>query len=171
MLSVEQITKCVMGARFSLISYGYSITRDYHAAEDVYQEICVKAVGRADQFESTAHLLNWFRLSARNRAIDFVRGRDGKYVGLSEEILSSLEVHWDPDASEWNRDTADALASCIQTLTPRSREILRMQYFENRSSREIAKFIEGKIESAYQAVARIHKSLRNCMRKRLDGGY
>ncbi|MEM9368805.1 MAG: sigma-70 family RNA polymerase sigma factor [Planctomycetota bacterium] len=170
MLTVEETTKFFVSARFSLISYIFSITRDYHAAEDIYQEVCVRAVGRSDTFESTVHLMNWLRRVARNRAIDVVRSRDGKYVGLGEEVLGSLADEWDHEPNDWRQDRADALARCIQSLTPRSRQILRMQYFENRSSREIADFMKGKIESAYQAVARIHKSLRVCMQQHLSRG-
>lgn len=94
MLTVEQITEYVLRERLSLTAYISSITRNYHLAEDVYQEICVKVIGR-EQFRSREHLVNWFRRSARNRAIDVIRAREGRFIGLSPEALALLEEQWD----------------------------------------------------------------------------
>lgn len=169
MLTAEQTTECILDARMDLISSVYAVTRDFHLAEDIYQEIFVKAVSRSASFESTSHLLNWFRLSARNRAIDLIRKAKGQYTGLSENTLSVLERDWSLGQQTREKESNDALMRCIESLTPRSQKIVKMQYFENRSSQEIADFIGGKVESAYQAISRIHKALKNCMERRLDG--
>lgn len=165
MLTIERLTENVHHARFEITSHIYSITRDYHAAEDVYQETCVKAVGRINSFETTEHLMAWFRVTARNRAIDLIRSREGRYTGLSEETLAVIEQEWNADRRNGVDPRATSLTRCLKSLTPRSRQIVRMRYLENRSSREIALFIGGKIESAYQAIARIHKTLKTCIRQ------
>ena len=79
MLIAQEITERVLQERLALTASSATVTRNYHLAEDVYQEIFVKAVALTDQFESTAHLTNWFRVSARNRAIDIIRTREGRY--------------------------------------------------------------------------------------------
>lgn len=171
MPTVEIITQSILSSRLELLAYVYSVTRDYHIAEDVYQEVFVKAVSRSGTFESTDHLLKWFRVSARNRAIDFVRQTKGTYIGLSEETLGVLESAWLDNSKDAATERTEALQKCLQSLTPRSRTIVKMQYFENRTSQEIAEFIGGKVESAYQAVARIHKSLRECIDRTMRPKY
>jgi RNA polymerase sigma-70 factor (ECF subfamily) len=163
MTTVEIITQSILSSRLPLLAYIYSVTRDYHLAEDVYQELFVKAVGRADSFDSTDHMLKWFRVSARNRSIDLIRRTKGSYVGLSEETLEALEDEWLKHTKDLEAERSEALEKCLQSLTPRSRTIVKMQYFENRSSKEIAEFIGGKVESAYQAITRIHKALKDCI--------
>lgn len=170
-LTAEQTTECILNSRMDLISCVYSVTRDFHLAEDVYQETFVKAVSQSSNFESKAHLLNWFRLSARNRAIDLIRQSKGHYTGLNEETLEALEQSWDSTPQSRDTDFSELLSRCLQSLTPRSQTIVKMQYFENRSSQEIADFIGAKVESAYQAVSRIHKALKNCMERQLDRDY
>jgi RNA polymerase sigma-70 factor (ECF subfamily) len=164
MLAIEELTDHILSARLEITSYVYSVTRDYHLAEDVYQEIFVRAVSQTESFESKAHLLNWFRKSARNRAIDLIRGLHGRYTGLSEETLAMLEANWNEEREDIR---SEPLARCLQALTPRSREILKMQYFENRSSSEIAEFIGVKVESTYQAISRIHRALKSCIQEQL----
>lgn len=168
-LTAEQTTESILEARMDLISCVYAVTRDFHLAEDVYQELFVKAVSQSSTFESTPHLLNWFRLSARNRAIDLIRKSKGQYTGLSENTLGLLERDWNLGQQSRDRESSEALVRCLESLTPRSQTIVKMQYFENRSSQEIADFIGGKVESAYQAVSRIHKALKNCMERQLGG--
>lgn len=166
MLTAEQITEHVLRERLSLTAYIGSITRNYHLAEDVFQEICVKVIGRTEEFDSPEHLLNWFRRSARNRAIDLIRAREGRFIGLSPEALAILEEQWDRDDEFTSGEAMAVLSDCIEELTPRSREILRMRYHENRSGKDVAARLDRKVESIYQAIARIHKSLGDCVRRR-----
>jgi hypothetical protein len=47
MLPPETIAAVLLAERLPLTAYFASVTRDFHLAEDVFQEISVKAVGRA----------------------------------------------------------------------------------------------------------------------------
>lgn len=165
-LTPQEITECLLRERLALTACIGNVTKNHHLAEDVYQEICVKAVSQADLFTSNGHLINWFRVSARNRAIDVIRTREGRYVGLSEETLAVIESDW--AVSGRKKDMLDALSRCLKKMTPRSQEIVRLRYFENRSGGDVAKFMGSKVTSTYQAIARIHKKLGDCVRERLE---
>ncbi len=166
MLSSESATANLLAARMPLTAFFASITRDFHLAEDVFQEVCVKAVARADTFETPAHLMNWARLTGKNRAIDILRARYGRYVGLSDEMLAMLADEW-PEQSR--TDTMlEALSQCITQITPNNRELLRLRYFESRNCTNVAAIMGRKIETIYQALARLHKALGDCIRARLQ---
>lgn len=162
MLSPEQVAASLFARRLSLIGFIAAVTRDFHLAEDLFQETCIKAIGRAAEFESDAHLFHWTRLTARNRAIDTLRRTHGRYDGLSAETLEMLAAEW-PNAP--GPDLAmEALERCLQKITPNNRRLLRMRYFEGHSCSEVAERMQRKIETVYQALARIHKTLRECVR-------
>ena len=166
MLSPESAAAILLAGRMPLTAFFASVTRDFHLAEDVFQEICVKAVARAENFESAAHLMNWARRTGKNRAIDILRARDGRYIGLSEEMLALLADEW-PDKS--HADTMQqALDHCLSQITPNSRELLRLRYFEGRNCTDVASIMGRKIETVYQALARLHKTLGDCIRARLQ---
>ncbi|WP_442508849.1 sigma factor-like helix-turn-helix DNA-binding protein [Novipirellula sp. SH528] len=40
-----------------------------------------------------------------------------------------------------------ALSECLETLTPRSQQIIRLRYFENRSGSKIANYLGSKVQS------------------------
>jgi RNA polymerase sigma-70 factor (ECF subfamily) len=161
MLSPEQVAASLFSRRPSIVGYIATVTRDFHLAEDLFQETCVKAIGRAAEFESEVHLLHWTRLTARNRAIDTLRRSHGRYDGLSVETLEILAAEW-PDAPAPDL-TLEALERCLQKITPNNRRLLRLRYFEEHSCPEVAQRMQRKIESVYQALARIHKTLRECI--------
>lgn len=165
MLTPETVTATLLAGRMPLTAFFASVTRDFHLAEDVFQEICVKAVGRAGEFATTAHLMNWARLSGKNRAIDILRARDGRYVGLSDEMLSLLADEW-PEKS-WADAMQEALGHCMAQVTPNNRELLRLRYFEGRNCGDVAAIMGRKVETVYQALARLHKTLGDCVRARL----
>lgn len=166
MLPPETIAAILLAERMPLTALFASVTRDFHLAEDVFQEVCVKAMARADVFETTAHLMNWARLSGKNRAIDILRARDGRYVGLSDEMLALLAEEW-PGKSHADI-LQEALGQCVEQITPNNRALLRLRYFERRNCTDVAAIMGRKIETVYQALARVHKALGDCIRARIQ---
>ena len=167
MLPPDQITAALLRERLALTAYIATVTRDFHLAEDIYQDVCVKAVGKGGDFESPAHLLNWARVAGRHRAIDVLRTRDGKVIGLSEEVLAALEPVWPEGEAAQNSTGIEALRQCLDRLTPNNKEIVRLRYFEGRPGQQVADALGRKLETVYQALARIHKTLAECVRQRL----
>ena len=167
MLPPDQITATLLRERLALTAYIATVTRDFHLAEDIFQDVCVKAVSRGEDYESPAHLLNWARVAGRHRAIDVLRTRDGKVVGLSEEMLAALEPVWPEGEAAQGSASIDALRKCLDRLTPNSQEIVRLRYFEGRPGQHVADALGRKLETVYQSLARIHKSLAECVRQRL----
>ena len=165
-MTAEDITSCLLRERLALVGFISSVTRDFHIAEDIFQDVCVKAVGRAGEYESPQHLMNWARLMGRRRGIDVLRARDGKVVGLSEEMLAALEPVW-PEGDDAGSPALEALRKCLERLTPNNQEIVRLRYFEGRAGAAVAEAMGRKLDTIYQALARIHKTLGECVKQRL----
>jgi len=167
MLSSDEMTTFLLKERLSITSFLATVTNNYHLAEDVFQEVCLKAFKREEEFESKAHLLNWAHRVGRNRAIDLLRARDGKYQGLSEEVLEALSSVWQVSGTSTIREMQESLRGCLEKLTPNNRTILQLRYFEGRSGEEVAERLNRKLPTVYQALARVHKTLGDCVRQQL----
>ena len=166
MLVAEEIAAVLFSQRLPLTAYIATVTRDFHVSEDIFQEVCVKAVSRENEFETAEHLIHWARVVGRNRAIDVLRARNGRYSGLSDSLLATLADEW-PRKSQTD-GLAEALSACLERLTANNRELLRLRYFERRSCPDVAVIMGRKLETVYQALARVHKTLGDCMRSRLQ---
>lgn len=165
MLAADHIAAALFSERLPLTAYIATVTRDFHVAEDIFQEVCVKAVRQDAKFESAEHLINWARVVGRNRAIDVIRSRDGRSTGLSEKLLATLADEW-PRTSQID-GIADALAACLERLTANNRELLRLRYFERRDCPDVARSMGKKLTTVYQALARVHRALGDCVRNRM----
>ncbi|WP_437223690.1 sigma-70 family RNA polymerase sigma factor [Planctomicrobium sp. SH661] len=168
MLSREEATAILLEERLSLTAYVITIVRSFHLAEDIYQDICVKSLLREELFEARPQLMKWARVACRNRAIDVIRSRDGRYEGISEEALDALLAVWAEEDEGENRETRDALALCLGELTSNNRRILQLRYFEGRSGIDVAQLLGRKPATVYQALARIHSLLERCIQMRME---
>ena len=166
MLRPDEIAALLLAERLPLTAFVASVTRDFHLAEDIFQEVSVKAVAAAAEFEDPTHLIHWARMAGKNRAIDILRTRDNRYEGLSDEVLATLATEW-PGREEIS-SIRGALAHCIEQVTPNNREILRLRYFERRSCLDVAMILGRKVETVYQALSRLHKTLGECILNRLQ---
>jgi len=168
MLNREEITTMLLSERLSLTVFFATIVRSYHLAEDIFQELCVKCIVREEVFESKGHLLNWARRAGKNRAIDLLRSRKGVYIGLDEAVLETLSASWSEHEDGSRKERLDVLQGCLNKLSSSKREILRLRYFEGRSGTDVAEQLGRKLETVYQTLARIHKSLGECVKARLE---
>jgi RNA polymerase sigma-70 factor (ECF subfamily) len=168
MITKEKATAILLEERLSLTAFVVTIVRSFHLAEDIFQDVCVKSLMRDDLFEARPQLLKWARVACRNRAIDVIRSRDGKYVGLTEGALDSLLAEWGDSDREDFAETRQALSYCLKELTPNNRKILQLRYFEGRSGIDVAQIVRRKPATVYQALARIHSMLEKCIQVRLS---
>jgi len=166
MLTREEATAILLEERLFIIAFIGVIVRNYHLAEDIFQELCVKTLVHAETFESRVHLLKWAKLSGKGRALNVLRSRNGRFEDLNGKLLDDLADVWPESRSSHASDPCDLLNQCLQELTDHNQEIVRLRYFEGRSGGDIAEKLERKLSSVHQALARIHKMLGECIRRR-----
>jgi len=166
MLTREETTAILLEERLLLVAFIGVIARNYHLAEDIFQELCIKAIMREEAFESREHLLKWARISGKGRAINALRTASMKCGDLDAKTLETLADCWPESQSPHGNDPREVLTHCLRELTEHNYQIVRMRYFEGRSSHEIAETLGRKLSAVHQALARIHKTLGECIRRR-----
>ena len=164
MLSQKEITAFLVRERINLTAFIAALTRDFHTAEDIYQELFVQAVGKSDPFQDTTHLLRWSRTVGRTRAINYLQRYRKRQLLLGDELLDLFQEHWPDHQQRDGGAMREALSSCLERLTPRSREIVRLRYFKALRGIDVAEQLKSKVDTIYKALARIHHQLRDCVR-------
>ncbi len=168
-LGQEEVTRLILQQRIELTAFISSILRDSHAAEDVFQDVCIKALKHEEPFKDEAHVRRWARRVARNRAIDLIRRKDKQAILLDEDILELIEQEWPEEEQADSEDKVAALKACLDKLTPYSKEIINLRYIEGLGGIEVAEVLNRKVDTIYKALARLHVGLRECILKRLKG--
>lgn len=169
-LETEQIVRVLMAERDKLIAYAWSIMGDFTLCEDVVQEVALLAMTRAREVADEACLRTWLRQAARYKAFEALREKRRTPPLLSEEILDKLESHW--EALDRRSGAAECtimefLRACLQELTANQRRLLTFRYGTGLRSRDIAKQLDMKVETVYQAITRAHRTLAKCVQGRL----
>jgi RNA polymerase sigma factor (sigma-70 family) len=165
-LEADQIVQVLLRERLRITAVATAIVRDVHAADDIFQQVVLRALEDRGQFRDTDHLLAWALRASRHRAIDL--GRHRRLVSLPDHVLDLLEAQWaDPSPAAWS-DRLEALHRCVGGLATRAREMLQMKYGEGFTAPVIAGKLQRSPDAIYQSLSRIHRALRTCVQKEME---
>jgi RNA polymerase sigma-70 factor (ECF subfamily) len=138
------------------------------AAEDIVQDVLVKAYAQQETLREPAKLRSWLYRITRNAVIDFYRLRK-PLVALPDELYQENQKGAEELAM---RELAPCLVPLLDTLPPPYREALRLVDFEGVKQREVASMLGLSWSGAKSRVQRGRKMLRdallNCCRVELD---
>ena len=165
-MTEELLVKTLLDARPRVVAGAFAVVRDGHLAEDVFQEVLLRALRMRESFSDAGGVLAWARVSARNLGIDHVRrsGRMGEI--LSELALDALDARLE-EIGDAQRQRAEAMRGCMEKLPEESRALLRMRYDEGCKGEELVRLLRRSEAAIYKALSRLHQALRKCINERL----
>jgi len=167
-ISEQDILRTLMKSRDRISAAAWVVVRDAHAAEDIFQNVALKALTKEVSFESEGAVLSWVFITARREGIDWLRRHGRESTGLEPEILELLEQEWLSEPARSGEARMDALRTCLKTLPEKSSLLLRLRYFEGNSCGEIAKKLGTGLNVVYKRLSRLHQGLKECIELRLD---
>lgn len=166
-LHEQEILQTLMQWRTRLSAAAWIVVRDAHAAEDIFQNVALKAMTRGALFESQSALLSWAFVTARHEGVDWLRRHRREWLGLDAEILEVLEREWQQSAVAPSGAKLEALEDCLARVPDSSRRLLRLRYFEGLSCTEVAARMGLGLDATYQRISRLHSSLKDCIELKL----
>jgi len=166
-LSEPEILQALMKSRTRLSAAAWLVVRDTHAAEDIFQNLALKAMTREVSFESEAALLSWAFIIARREGIDWLRRHQRETVGLDPDILELLENEWQTAASYSPGAKMEALQDCLAAAPESSRRLVKLRYFDGYRCEEVAREMGIALNAIYKRLSRLHESLRQCVEGKL----
>ncbi len=139
-----------------------SVLRDRAQAEEVTQEVYVDAWKSAPRFNpSQGSPSAWLNTIAHRKAVDRVRS--------SERSIQRDQRHFDSAVEPVATDTSDIVVAhdegrrvrdALQKLPERQRTAVQLAYFEGRSHREVAEFLEVPLGTVKTRIRDAMKRLR-----------
>jgi len=148
----------------------YDMTGNRHDAEDVCQEVFLKAYRSLHQFRGTAKLSTWLYRITVNACYDHRSRKSFSAMKPRDDLEQQGEqtpmFHDDshqPDQSAEARIMQEHIEQALEKLSPRERSIFVLRHYNDLPLKEIAgilKISEGTVKSLlFRALKRLQKEL------------
>lgn len=146
-------------------AYAYAIVRDFHLAEDVFQDVATVVAERWEEIPAGDDLARWLREATRRKALEALRKRRRAVPILSDNVLAQLAPSFRPDEP----DLRDALSRCLGKLARVAREVVEARCGEGLACEEIASRLGRSVQSVYAIIKRARVALSECVDRALAG--
>jgi len=154
----------------------YYMLGDYQAAEDVVQDVFVRAFTGLHKFRHDASVSTWLYRIAMNAVSDYMKknSRDYSTGALNDadrEILTKAAATAAPEDEAMRRQLNTALRNCLDTLQPEHRAVLILKEINGYSYKEIAGIMNTSIGTVESRLFRAREAMRkNFVTTRLNAG-
>src|SRR4051812_23815388 len=150
--------------------YAYVLTLLPHRADadDVLQEASLVMWDKFDPGQPPDDFAAWGCRIAYFKVLDFYKkGHRGK-VRFSQALLERVAETAVEQAGTLQLDACrDALAGCLQKLSPRDRDLLARRFTPGATTRSTSEAVGRSVEAVYKALARVRQALFECTQRTL----
>lgn len=150
-----------------LIAYLRSSLHDPADVDDLFQETMVVAWRRLDDYDRSRPFGPWLRGIARNLVLAHYRKRATAPTWCTPEVLDGLDRRFDHLSTRTGdsfRERVSDLATCIERLSDRLRQVVELLYGRQMSYREVALATEETEATIRKRAQRARRQLHDCLR-------
>ncbi len=150
--------------------YGFimSLVGDWNEADDIYQETTYVLWRKFEEYTLGADFLRWSFKIARFQVMSHLKKKKTQKKYFLPATLENLnEAAMSP--AEDSDMTIDALRKCVNELSRRSRDFLKLRYQDDASVPKIATRFQINVNTLYKQYQKIHAQLFRCIRNRQEG--
>lgn len=162
----ERFMRLWTEAQSAVGNYVHAIVRDPVAAKDLVQETALVLFRRFGEYDGERPFLGWALGVAKFQVLGFHRDAARSFVTFDTDLLDKFTAVWAASAPAASGQSA-ALETCLERLPARPRQMVRLRYFDELTSEEIARRIGSKSAAVRVALQRIREQLRACIEHQL----
>ena len=157
-MTFEEFVSARLGV---LVRYATVVTWDRHLAEDIVQNVLVRAqarwsrIGRLDEPEL------YVKRMVVNEFLSWRRRRAARSIPLSGESMAGLLAPV-PDPAV-RRDERDAMLRLIATLPPRQRAVIALRFYDDLAVEQIAEVLGCRASTVRTHLSRALAALQLAM--------
>jgi RNA polymerase sigma-70 factor, ECF subfamily len=164
----SDIVRLLIEHRTDIFAFIFAAVREYHAAEEIMQNVSVVICDKALEYKAGTNFRAWAREIARRQILQFGRQNRRGPSALSPIEIDHLAAAFDEAEKEGLlQDRVEALRQCLETLSKRVRDLVRLRYEERLTLDQMADHLASNPESVRKALYRGRIALRKCIDRRL----
>ena len=151
-----------------LLGYVISLLGDADSAWDVLQETNRVLLEKRDDFQPGTCFLNWALTVAQFQTMAWLRNQKRSRLIVTAEIVELLADDAVALEAEATQAQADALKSCLESLTAGHRELVHLRYAKSLKLADLAEQTGRSVNALKQLFFRLRASLASCIEQRLE---
>ncbi len=151
-----------------LMTYLGAAARDRHVADDLFQETMLVAWKKLDQFDHTRPFGPWLRGIAAKLVMAHFRKAKSDLMVVDEgtlEYLSNQLQHISQRPGDNWEDKIGALTHCIEALSEHYQRVIRLRYFEQVTTDQMATQTQTSVETIRKRLQRARVKLLGCLQR------
>ena len=142
----------------------WALVPDTHRLNDIVQETFLTVTRKATDFQPGTNFRAWLFAIARFKVLHSLRERRLENVLHPDGVeLLCEEAPLELDREAWLMH----LSSCVEELTPASRQMILLRYEKDSSIADVANALGRQVNSVKVMLSRVRAYLRECVTKRL----
>jgi RNA polymerase sigma-70 factor (ECF subfamily) len=151
--------------------YGYicSVVANRTDADDVLQDTASVLWRKFDEYEQGTNFHAWAMKIARFQVLYYYQRQRRDVLRFSEAFVDAITEDT-VAAAAGLADLRETLASCLDRLKPRDRELFRHRYEAGATPESVAEKLSRPVSTVYNALRRIRQALHRCVFQKLAGG-
>ena len=145
---------------FVLYQYGKKICPEQELIKDTIQDLFIKIWNNRENLNDTTSIKYYLLTSFRRKLVDALQSPHIKLAAENELLDISFTETQDSEEGESLEQKKEVLKA-LNCLSQHQQHLLRLKFYRNLSNKEIADEMGITIQSVYNAIFKILKSLRN----------
>lgn len=162
----ERFLRLWAEAQPAVTAFVHAVVRDAAAAKDLVQDTALVLFRRFADYDGERPFLAWALGVAKFQVLGFQRDQARSLVTFDTELFDQFTKLWAETAAAAS-ERWSALEVCLERLPARPRQMVRLRYFEDLNSEEIAQRLGSKGAAVRVALQRIREQLRVCVEQQL----
>ncbi|WP_437184889.1 sigma-70 family RNA polymerase sigma factor [Planctomicrobium sp. SH668] len=162
----EEFVQLFTKAQRTLYLYILSQTGNVQSAEEILQETNLVIWAKLDQFQPNTSFFGWTRQIATYEILKHRQRYRRDKLTFSDEFLSAVAGESEAQSTEQEL-RREALQVCLGKLDPKDRELIQQRYQPGSNGKELAHKRNRPLNSVYQSLGRIRKTLLECIHRRM----
>lgn len=146
----------------AIVTYCYRLLGNHAEAEEIAQEVFLRAWQKADVYQPTARVSTWLHSIAHNLAIDTLRKRHGGTLELDDE-RDQAPTSNNPAQLLQRKAVAQCVQAALDALPPRQKMALLLAHEQGLKNPEIAEVLGLGVEAVESLLSRGRKRLRQVL--------
>lgn len=142
----------------TILRVSYTYLRSTQDAEDICQDVLLKALGHTGSFDSAEHERAWIIRVAINAAKDLLRRRDRQGTVALDDIAEPVAPMGATDRELETR--AEGVLELVMALPLEYREAIYLHYYEEYSIKQIAAIVHASESAVATRLSRGRSKLR-----------